>query len=35
MHAKMAYKPDEKEKAYKPGPGNYSPDSIAFKRKMP
>ena len=35
MHATIGYSPEKKENSYKPGPGNYDPDSIRNKRQEP
>ena len=33
--SKNRYKPDEKERSLKPGPANYSPNSLIIKRTIP
>lgn len=35
MHATITYSPERKEGSYKPGPGNYDPDSNKIKKKEP
>ena len=35
MHATIDYTPARKEQSYKPGPGNYDPDALRTKNKMP
>jgi hypothetical protein len=35
MHATITYSPERKENDYKPGPGNYNPDSLKTKAKSP
>jgi len=35
MAAVINYEPHKKEQAHKPGPGNYSPETTAAKKKEP
>jgi len=35
MHGTIDYTPQKKEQSYKPGPGNYDPEALKTKKKMP
>ena len=35
IHGTIDYTPEKKEQSYKPGPGNYSPDMMVVKNRMP
>lgn len=35
MHSTLSYSPERKEGGYKPGPGNYDPDSAKVMKKEP